>query len=298
MFCKEGLSSGQIRDEFHIADAFRELGHTVFTNDESKLPGVDLVLCFKSDFISPGNIRQWKTQTKAPVWVFTFDNMDRFPWFYETARECDLWLGEELGRMGRFEEWRIPFYYFPNHAGNPKYFHPIDLPKIYDVSFTGTPYFQERIDMLKAIEGVGFDLHIFGNNAEGWIRNGFKNVHGPAFDEELSKVVSQSKIMVGINSYKCYGTYSIRAAQTMLCSGFIIEKYELGMERELRDGCEYWNTHEELIEKIKYYLEHEDERSTIAERGYEIAITTLTNKSRCAELIKLFENYAKYKYEG
>ena len=83
----------------------------------------------------------------------------------------------------------------------------------------------------------------------------------------------------------------------MLCEGFMIDRYVLGMERELRDGCEYWNTHDELIEKIKYYLEHDVERSAIAKRGYDIATTTLTNKSRCGELIRLLENYNKFNGE-
>lgn len=294
MFHKTGLSDGQKRDEYRLADGFRELGHNVYTNDESKVSEVDLILCFKSDTFNKNNVLKWKSQTTAPIWMWTFDNIDRFPNYYDTIRECDLWLGEELGRAERFREWGIPFYYFPNHSADKESFHPIDTPKIYDVMFSGTPYFQERINMLRAVEEAGIDLHIFGNNVDGWTKNGFKNVHGPAFDENLATAVSQSKIVLGINSYKCYGMYSIRPAQVMLCGGFMIDQYSLGMERELRDGIEYWQTHEELIEKIKYYLEHEEERNTIAKRGYEIATTTLTSKSRCGELIKLFENYKKF----
>jgi spore maturation protein CgeB len=293
-FHSEGMNEGQIRDEFHIKDALRELGHETFTNDESKLSEVDLVLAFNGNQVSPERIRKFKTLTKAPIWFWTFDNCDRRPAIYEIIKEVDLWLGEELGRSERFKQEKLPFYYFPNHAVNEKIFRPFDLPKIYDVSFSGTPYFQERTDMLKAIEDAGIDLHIFGNISWEWKNKGFKNVHGSAFDEELAKVVSQSKIVVGISNTMCYGYYSIRPSQVMLCGGFMIDKYVLGMERELRDGCEYWNTYEELVEKIKYYLEHEDERNAIAKRGYEIALTTLTNKSRCAELIKLFENYNKF----
>jgi hypothetical protein len=297
MFHATGLNEGQIRDEEHIMNTFQELGHTTFTNDESKIAEVDLILCFKSNTFGADDVKRWKIkmgEKKVPIWIWTFDNMDRFQWFYEIAKECDLWLGEELGRAERFKQEGIPFYYFPNHAVPISRFRPFDLPKKYDVMFSGTPYFSERSDMLHAIEDAGFDLHIFGNNPDGWKQQGFKNVHRPAFDDELAKVVSQSKITVGISNTRCYGYWSIRPAQVMLCKGFMIDRYCLGMERELRDGCEYWNTHEELVEKIKYYLEVETEREAIAQRGYEIATTTLTNKSRCAELIKLFENYAKF----
>lgn len=293
LFHKTGLSDSQIRDESHIAEAFQELGHEVYSNDESKLSEVDLIICFKSNTFDRNNILRFRSQSKAPIFFWSFDDLSRFSYAYEVIREADIWLGEELGKLDMHKDLGLPFYYFPNHASNPKYFHPIDTPKIYDVSFMGTPYFQERIDMLKRIESEGIDLHIFGNNVDGWTRNGFKNVHDPAFDENMAKAVSQSKIVVGINSHNCYGMYSIRPVQVMLSGGFMIDKYSLGMERELRDGCEYWNTLEELIDKIKYYLEHEEERNAIARRGYEIATTTLTNKSRCAELLVLFENYKK-----
>ena len=295
MFHTEGINEGQIRDEFHIRDAFVELGHEVFTNDVSKLKEVDLILAFKSNTFGVAEVKRWKENSKAPVWIWTFDNMDRFPWFYEIAKECNLWLGEELGRAERFKQEGINFYYFPNHSVNPEYFYPVEFEgkKEYEIMFTGTPYFEERTKMLQTVKDTGRDLHIFGNNAAGWRNQGFENVHDAVFDKQLSEAIAKSKIVVGISNTNCYGYWSIRPAQVMLCKGFMIDKYVLGMERELRDGCEYWTTHEDLREKILYYLEHEDERNAIAQRGYEIAITTLTNKSRCAELIKLFENYEK-----
>ena len=298
-----GKSYNQICDENHIRDAFKELGHEVFENESNVeiLKQMDLILIFKSNNITFNHIRIWKSNTNAPLFMWTFDNMDRFPQFYPIAKECDLWLGEELGKRERFYSEGIPFYYFPNHSVNPKFFYPVESEKIYDVSFSGTPYFQERTDMLKAIEGAGLDLHIFGNNKGGWEQQGFKNVHDPVFDESLSRMVGQSKIVVGISNSFCQGYWSIRPAQVMLCKGLMIDRYCPGMERELKDGCEYWNNHEELISKIKYYLEHEDERNAIAEKGYKIAINQLTNKQRCAELIKLFENFkqiGKKIYEG
>lgn len=295
MFHNTGLNEGQIRDEYHIADALTELGHTIYVNDENVINEVDLILAFNGNQVSPERIKKWKSTTNTPIWFWTFDNCDRRPDIYSIIKEVDLWLGEELGRAERFKQENIPFYYFPNHAVNPKYFYPPKEEEVkeIDVMFTGTPYFQERTDMLKAIQDAGIDLHIFGNNPNGWKNQGFNNVHDSVFDEKLSLAIHRSKIVVGISNTNCYGYWSIRPAQVMLCKGFMIDKYVLGMERELRDGCEYWNTHEDLIEKIRYYLDNEDERLKLAQRGYEIAINTLTNKSRCAELIKLFENHGK-----
>lgn len=283
------LSYGQITDETYIANAFRELNHEVFENQI--VPDVDFILMFKSNKYGVQHIQEWKSKTKAPIFIWTFDWMRRFPQFSDVLKESDVWLGEEEGIRESLYRDGFPFYYFPNHAVNPKVFYPMDLPKEYDVSFTGTPYFQERTDMLKAIEIAGIDLHIFGNNEEEWKQKGFKNVHSPVFDEKLSEMVAKSKIVVGISNTLCAGYYSIRSSQVMLCKGFMLDRFAPYMEKELKDGIEYWNTHEELIEKIKYYLEHEDERLAIAEKGYQIAINNLTNKQRCKELIILFERF-------
>lgn len=294
-----GKSYGQICDENHIKQALEWNGHEVFSNDDTKIPEVDLILCFKSNVFGAVDVERWKTLTKAPVFIWTFDNMDRFQWFYEIAKKCDLWLGEELGRKDRFKQDGIPFYYFPNHAVLTNYFYPIsmtaDAPieKKYDVMFSGTDYFPERIEMLREVVFAGFNLHIFGNSKESWERDGLPNVHGPAFDIELAKVISESKIVLGISNTYCPGYWSIRAAQVMLSGGFIIEKYVPGMEKELKDGVEYWSDHEELIEKIRYYLEHEEERNAISMKGYQIATNNSTNQQRCKELIIIFERFKK-----
>ena len=284
-----GKSYGQTCDENFIKDALGDLGHEVFENQI--VSNVDLILMFKSNKYGVQHVKEWRTKTNAPVFILSFDFMKRFEWFFPIAKECDLWLGEEEGLKEEWKQRGLPFYQFPNHAVNPKVFYPMDLLKEYDVSFFGTPYFQERTDMLKAIENAGFNLYIFGNNPSEWKQHGFKNVMGSAFDEKLSEMVAKSRIVVGISNTLCEGYYSIRPSQVMLCKGFMIDRFCPYMEKELKDGCEYWNTHEELIEKIRYYLEHENERLAIAEKGYQIAINNLTNKQRCKELVILFERF-------
>ena len=286
-----GLSLGQICDENHIRDAFRELGHEVFENE---IPdNIDLILTFKSNRVGPQTIREWKTKTNAKIFIFSFDNMDRFTWFYEVAKECSLWLGEELERADRFKQEGIPFYYFPNHAVPPKYFYKVNKPKIYDVVFTGTPYDGQynpnKFELLKAIQEK-FDLHIFGNDEQGWKNRGLKNIHPPAFDDKLSEVYGQSKIIVGISNVQCEGYWSIRSSQILMCGAFGLIRFTPQMEKELKDNVAYFKNIPDCLEKIDYYLKNENEREAIAQQGYEYAQKYLTNKQRVKELLILFEN--------
>lgn len=293
MFHNTGLNESQIRDEFHIADALQELGHQVFTNDESIASEVDLILAFNSNQVSPERIKEWKIKTQAPIWFWTFDNCDRRPAIYEIIKEVNLWLGEELQRVPRFRQEGLPFYWFPNHAIPEKYFYKVDKPKIYDVVFTGAPYScqynPDKFELLRAIQNK-FDLHVFGNDETGWKNQGIKNVHPAAFDEKLSDIYGQSKIVVGISNAQIEGYWSIRSSQTLMCGAFCLVRFTPQMEKELKHHVAYFQDIPDCLEKIDYYLKNEEEREQVAREGYEYAKKYLSIQQRVRELIILFEN--------
>jgi len=297
MFGNLGISYGQICDENHIRDAFKDIGCTVYENPSlDLLPTVDLILTFKSNRVGPNTIKEWKTKTTVPVFIWSFDNMDRFSWFYDVAKECDLWLGEELGRRERFLAKGIPFYYFPNHVVNSKYFHKIEMGeqfKEYDVLFTGTPYADDKnskFEILRAVQEK-FSLHVYGNNPNGWRNQGMKNVYGPAFDDKLSEVISKSKIVLSISNTRLEGYWSIRASQVLLCGGFCLQRYSPQMEKESKDCVVYWSEKDDLLEKIDTYLKSPELRKEVADKGYDYAKKWLTNEQRCRELLIVFENF-------
>jgi len=287
-----GYSAGQICDEDHIFKGFQDLGIEVFQNDESKLPEVDLVLCFKAKNWGLEDIKRWKTITKAPIWLWTFDNMDRFSWIYPIAKECDLWLGEELGRRERFKQEGIPFYYFPYHAVPPDVFYPIQQAKEYDVVFTGTPYGGEynpnKHELLKAIDEQ-YDLHVFGNNPDGWKAHGLKNVHEPMFDTKLSDLYSKSRIVIGISNVQCEGYWSIRTSQALMCGACVLVRFTPQMEKELRDNVVYFQDIDDCLRKIGYLLAFPEEAKKIAAKGYLYARACLTTTQRLKELLLLYE---------
>ena len=57
----------------------------------------------------------------------------------------------------------------------------------------------------------------------------------------------------------------------MSCQGFVLTNYQEDLENEFQEGKEIvmYRSLEDLIEKTRYYLEHEDERLAIAKAGYE-----------------------------
>lgn len=291
-----GKSFGQICDEWHIKSTLEKLGHEVHAIQRENFSGMisehqrlnlDATIFFKWPDWKPDDIVKWKRITQTPVIMWTFDYMERFlDWFVPQASACDIYLGEEITNI--WEDNLINFKYFPYHAANSNYFYKINKSKEYDVAFFGTAYGQGgRIELLQAIDKV-YDIHAFGNLD--WTANGIKG-NPPKFDKELSEEIAKARIVIGINWVNTIpGCWSIRGAQTLMTGSFFLTKYVPGMEAEYHDGVEYFNTTEECLDKIGYYLRHEEEREAIADKGYKIAQLNLTTEQRCKDLITIIKH--------
>ncbi len=99
--------------------------------------------------------------------------------------------------------------------------------------------------------------------------------------EMLSKIYQASKIVVGNNILT---TAAARAWETMLSGGFYISNYIPEEEDAVdirkiievgKDVAMFYNR-DDLIEKLHYYLGHEEERKAMIERGRKAALQTMT----------------------
>ena len=63
----------------------------------------------------------------------------------------------------------------------------------------------------------------------------------------------------------------LRVLEIMACRGFVLVNYQEDLAREFEDGKELvmYRSLDEMVEKVQYYLEHEEERARIARAGYE-----------------------------
>lgn len=129
---------------------------------------------------------------------------------------------------------------------------------------------------------AGFtNIRLWGN---GWKKNPKYAPYamGPAENgETLSKIYQASKIVVGNNVMT---TAAARAWETMLSGGFYLSNYipEEADITDIRkivtvgeDVIMFYNR-DDLIEKLHYYLEHEDERKIMIEKGRKVALEKMT----------------------
>lgn len=99
--------------------------------------------------------------------------------------------------------------------------------------------------------------------------------------EVMSKILQTSKIVIGNNAYL---TGPSRVAETLLSGAFYLGN-EIPPELDVSDIRYYlkegedvifWKNKEDLLSKIKFYLDHEEERQNMAAAGQKKALKMLT----------------------
>jgi len=202
-------------------------------------------------------------------------------------------------------------------AANPDIYKPYSLSRDYDVTFVGQNYLN-RQNYAEYLFKNGIDIHIFGPNWENvlnqnrWgIINKFKsiigsnksilpktNVNGPLSDEELIKMYSRSKISLNFSEVvvtdRKYDLGAIKRHIRLRDFEAPMSEalYITGYQNELKEYYEIdkeiicYDTKEELLEKIRYYLTHPEEAESIRKAGYKRALKDHTWENRFNELFK------------
>ncbi len=182
--------------------------------------------------------------------------------------------------------------HFP-YACNPAIYKKLDLPKKYDVSFVGGahPY---RKWFIKKLKKAGIQVYAAGS---GWPA-------GRLTQDEMVRVINQSKINLNLSNSASWDLrYLMSSHRTLIntlrsaknveqmkarpfeingCGGFQLSYYVEGLEHCYEIGQEivvYLDV-DDLIRKVKYYLAHDDEHETIANRGYQRTLAEHTYAQR------------------
>ncbi|MGK7346157.1 MAG: glycosyltransferase family protein [Candidatus Nitrospinota bacterium M3_3B_026] len=106
--------------------------------------------------------------------------------------------------------------------------------------------------------------------------------------EDLPKVNSGAKIVLGITANAEYGAYGSRLARALGCGSFVIWHYTKGMENYFENHKQLcWSSSpEETLELVRYYLKHDREREKIAKEGQRYAYEHLNYKKRLIPIIE------------
>ncbi len=169
-----------------------------------------------------------------------------------------------------------------------------------DVSFIGSLTLKkERLIGAIACALPDVKIKIWGN---GW-RNHCKTpelrrciMNQPVEGWAYAKAVRTSKISLAVNSEIVKGAssgdlMSQRSFEIPACGGLMLHERNEEVQSFYEDGEEMlsFETPEELVEKVRYYLEHPDERRTIARAGRERCVPAYSYDQRMKEFIHSHE---------
>jgi hypothetical protein len=248
---------------------FSQPGHDVETRIEPLLEGGDHAFYLGSlDQLFPGIA---DLPMPSAVWIDVTPS--RTPAPPPGLRIFDLVFTAQkdsipmLERAGHRVEW-LPFAVDTTLRNDPT------VERIYDVGFVGSldqpATRDERRAVLPRLER----------------RYRLNDYRTPAFGDAMMRTYNQSRIAVNI---PVPGGFSMRAFEAMAAGALFLTRHTDGGQDDLFvDGVHLviYDTFDDLIDKIDYYLTHDAERAAIARAGREEVLRHHTYGHRAAQILE------------
>lgn len=142
---------------------------------------------------------------------------------------------------------------------------------------TRTP---EREYWINQINSAGFAVNCFG---AGW-------KSGPKYADDLVDEYHRAAIV--LNFCQDRSIYSVRVAQAMACGSFVLTQKcdDLADHFQRAEHIDWFETPDEMKEKLAYYLENEGVRHEIAVSGTKLVHETFGWEKKMAELMLIVES--------
>lgn len=199
----------------------------------------------------------------------------------------------------RFRKWGKNSEYLPLA------FEPTILPKLrktdkqYDVVHVGgygSPFFDERKQILeKAAKTIKIDF--WGYGVDNFDQNNpiLKNYHGESWGIDMYNTFYNSKICLNCHGDDIVENYAanMRLYEITGVGAMLITDMRKDLSSIFKIGEEIvvYNSAEELIEKVEYYLSHEEERKKIAKAGQERTLRDHAWENRMKKLLEYVQKY-------
>lgn len=148
--------------------------------------------------------------------------------------------------------------------------------------------YRERVEYLNALaEANQVDLYTFSDTSE--LKGVTVHKEGAKTLTEMPIIFNQSKINLNITIRPIQTGLSLRVFDVMGCGGFLMTNYQAELPEYFDIGVdlEAFASKDELVDKVAYYLSHEEERQKIAMNGYDKVCKLHTYQHRFADMIKM-----------
>lgn len=143
----------------------------------------------------------------------------------------------------------------------------------------------ERTDLIAAIT-KRHTLDLFTHDAAFHMPN-LRNHGTVSYYEQMPLVFRHSRINLNISLRSIKSGIPLRAFDIMGSGGFLLSNFQADFLDAFTPGEDfvYYESEENLLQKIDYYLEHEDERAAIAKNGHNKVAAAHTFRHRVREML-------------
>jgi len=174
----------------------------------------------------------------------------------------------------------LPYYYSGLHDISGT------TPKKTDVIFIGHFEDDGRDMVLNHLINNNIELKIIGT---GWEKSLIekKYIYPPQYGGKYVNLIKQSKIAIAFYSKLNRDVYTRRCFEIPAAGTFLLTEESIELEKILAKDidCSYFNTKEDLLKKIQYYLKNEIKRKEIAKNGNAKIIHYHSNINRAEQIL-------------
>ena len=244
--------------------------------------------------LGSGKLLNWNTDNPLNKVNSSADLLAAIP-LYDCHFTWGRFLIPELTRLGARQVEYLPFCYDPA-LHRPVAVSGQERARLgHDLTFVGTwePAREHLLDHL-----TEFDLGLWGNH---WHRLAPGSplrscVRGVAEGDRQARVLSACKITLNFVRAQNGSAHNLRTFEAPACGAFMLstrteEQVELLGENV---GAAFFDSPDEMHDKIDFFLDHPEERTAISHKGYEIVTKGNTYQDRMARvLVVISESDAK-----
>jgi spore maturation protein CgeB len=262
----------------------------------------DVLLVLKGDILLPETIKKIRDDQNVILVIWCYDTAMRFSNVLSGGQYYHLFYTYEPTDIPNLQKYGIHAKFLPMAYDPHTYFKLEDESVVRDICFVGLLNVDpERKKILgKIVSHYGkLKVDIWG---QAWTkRNPFllyeykikrralgKHIHNyNIHPKEVNKIYNSTKMCLNIQHYQVKEGINPRTFEIMGAGGFQLVSYKknLGELFDTEKEIIYYKDEADLLEKIGYYLENDDERRKIAERGMEAVKRKHTFKHRAETIL-------------
>ncbi|MBI5079276.1 glycosyltransferase [Candidatus Wolfebacteria bacterium] len=274
--------------------------------DKASSGKFDFILFMKPIFIYPKTIAKIKKYSKIIGLTMDYAGILKTNsyYFYKSMPLFDLYLPSDPNNIKLMHEYGVKKVYALPLVADPICHYPVkvsveDKGKLgTDIVFLGTYVKNEkRVDFMEHLCQDGYDVKIYGNSWDklpynSCLRKNNRIILGNTPCEEMAKIIGASKIILAFMRDQIKEPIACRTFEILLCGGFMLHQRTKEAEEFFTlNETVFFETYEEMKNKIDFYLKHSDLRAKIAKAGRERVLNCgRLNGDQVKKMINILKN--------